>query len=506
MSGNDSEYLRLMASAIYDTGISIERKQQLEWSLKKNVAAAKKKYINSHPAYQILDEEWFHDYLCHCMSIQGLCKYVMEEESWKWAKRSYIQNLAADVRLYAEKWADGISDLEEMALRNFYRMLMLAMRETVKPLKHGYLLPFRVKSVCGRQDEDLDFLSVPDGRERQIYHWLVRHWEEPVPEMMERYARQYYDRHLMNVDFRKAVIWKTDSSMAYHGEDAEMLTLFAERFGYDMPSEKARELLIWSPYYGRGQGNWLPARYLPETEIREQIIENLMSGELKGDVMRWHIRYCIDYEIRECAPVILKAAGNPIRNVWVRKDALEYACHMLGIHEVCRDFLPGLKGELFFFVADFFRNTGDRELSDLIWNYGEQCPRQKLRSDICLTFMQDRRGVESLRRHLQKRNGMPRGWVFPGPAEAVRNICNIELADELEKLLRMAWKEGFRDDPDDSLLNAAAAALVTVGHSDAQGYKRVREIFERLMELYRNEEEKVAVIKQWIAESRIQGK
>lgn len=83
-----------------------------------------------------------------------------------------------------------------------------------------------------------------------------------------------------------------------------MVTLFAERFGYDMPKEKAKELLFWSPYPGR-QRSWLPKRYLTEEEIREQVIANMMTGELKGDVMRWHIRYCIDHNIRECAPVIL---------------------------------------------------------------------------------------------------------------------------------------------------------------------------------------------------------
>lgn len=764
--------LKLIAAVIYDIGIPIEEKRSFERSLKRNIREAQKKYINNHEAYGVLEEEWFHRYLRHCMSVQGLCRYTLEKESWKWAKRIYIRNLASDVRVYADVWADGISDAQEMALRNFYRMLMRVMDETVKPLKQGYLLPLTYETVYGIRREDraagryagrsaqigaaevLSAIRIPEeaekasaflGRWREygdwdiwleeaiscyrspkggdwetaelvyryavdyradvlagllrqyfirtgtlwlvilweigrmeageknwwvlsslvneeakrrlveeyrnhkledhqircclkalitsriyqqywtgdvpdedpyyralielyrervrlgqweyewvdyealiadgeaaylaaltdreryyslaeelleagkrddwtriefwdypreilsrrldlkavardfylnrddmsmrkwmvclagaqwehyasfyIYQWLTRHQRKRVPDEIERQARQYYDRHVGTVDFRGAIIWKTDSSMDYQGAVAEMVTLFAERFGYDMPKEKAKELLFWSPYPGR-QRSWLPKRYLTEEEIREQVIANMMTGELKGDVMRWHIRYCIDHNIRECAPVIFRAARNPVRNVWVRKDALAYACGLMGIREACKELLPGLKGELFFFVVDYFRDTLDRELADIVWNYGEEYPSQKLRSDICLILMQDRRGVESLSRHLQRRNGMPTELVSPGPAEAIRGIRRVELTDELERLLRSAWRPGFRDDPDDGLMDAAAAALVQIARSGGEGYERVMQVFERLMVRYREDEGKVSAIKAWVRESR----
>lgn len=769
--------LKLISDVVHGIGIPIEGKRIFERSLRRNMREAQKKYINNHEAYGVLDQPWFHRYLRHCMSIQGLCRYMLEEECWKWAKRIYIRTLAADARAYADVWGDGISDAEEMALRNFYRMLMRVLEGTIKPLKRGFLLPLTYETAYGiRKDDRLDgkasgrrvkdeveyLLSVPgdlagdpklaeraaaflggargdenwaawleeavlcyqppeegdwetaeyvyrcavdyraeffagllrqyfsrtgtlwtmilreisrmeageknwwvlsslideeaerrlgeeyrnhrledrqikcclkalitsriyqqfwtgdvssddpyyrtlielyqervrlrqwdyewvdyealiaDGeavylaaltdRKRYlslveelleagkrddwtriefwdypreilnrrldlkavardfylnrddmsmrkwmvclagaqwehyasfyIYQWLTRHQRKRVPDEIERQVRQYYDRYVEKVDFSKAIIWKTDSSMDYHGGIAEMVALYAERFGYDMPKEKARELLFWSAYTGRGQRDWLPERYLTKEEIREQVILNVMSGELKGDVMRWHIRYCIDHGIRECAPVILRTARNPVRNVWVRKDALAYACGLMGIREVCEDLLPGLKGELFFFVVEYFRDTLDRELADIVWNYGEEYPSQKLRSDICLTLMQDRRGVESLSRHLQRRNGMPMELILPGPAEAIRGIRRLELTDELELLLRAAWKPGFRDDPDDSLVDAAAAALVHIAYNGEEGYERVMQVFERLMVKYREDEEKVSAINGWVGECR----
>lgn len=153
-------------------------------------------------------------------------------------------------------------------------------------------------------------------------------------------------------------------------------------------------------------------------------------------------------------------------------------------------------------MVDYFRDTLERELADIVWNYGEEYPSQKLRSDICLILMQDRRGVESLSRHLQRRNGMPTELVLPGPTEAIRGIRRVELVDELELLLRAAWKPGFRDDPDDSLMDAAAAALVQIACSSGEGYERVMQVFERLMVRYREDEGKVSAIKVWVGECR----
>lgn len=565
--------LNLMSSVICSAGLpdygrwsvpAGKKQQNLKRILKRYMAEAQKKYINNHEAYKVLDTGWFQEYLCQQTSIQDLCRYALEEESRQGARSIYVRELAADVRIYAAAGANGISDVEETALRNFYRMLMRTVQNTVKSLSQGYLLPMTVRTLHGQlearhQDDVLagdeavylealtdkehycalieellelgkrsdwtrrEFGEYPweilekrcdlrwvawdfylNRDEKSIREWMVflagRRWEHfasfyifywlkirqemHVPDQIEAQVRQYYDKYIGSVDIRGAVIWKTDSRMSCQSSIAEMLILFAERFRYDMPKEKARELLFWCPYPAGGQGEWLPARYLTETEIREQVAANLQAGDLKGDVLRWHIHYCLDYHIQECAQIILKIARNPVRNVWVRKDALKYVCSMMEVKSVCRTLLPELKGELFFFAAEQFMDTEDEELAELIWDYGERYPRQKLRCDIYLTFMQNRRGVESLRRHLQRRKGMPKEMMVPGPAEAVREIYRVELADELEKLLQAVCKPDFRDDPYDPLLSAVEAALSRIASDSARGSDCVAQIYKRLRDKY----------------------
>lgn len=565
--------LNLMTSVICSAGlpeygrwsVPDEKKQQnLKRILKRHMAEAQKRYINNHEAYKLLDSDWFYDYLCRHTSVQEVCRYILEGEGRQRERNAYVRMLAAVVGKYSIECAEGISGMEETALRNFYRMLMKTVQDTVQSLNQGYLMPSSgriwrgdLKNVREEADPDRDetaylellsdhkryrswieallaqggqedwtrkeFLEYPRdilrshcelswiardyylnrdeksvrewmdflaGRRWEhfasfyIFNWLKRNHREAVPDQIEAQIRQYYDKYIGSADIRGAVTWKTDSSMSYQGSIAEILILFAEYFQYDMPKEKAKELLFWCAYPGAGSGEWLPARYLTETELREQVVANLLAGDLKGDVLRWHIRYCLDHQVQECDGIIFRTARNPVRNVWVRKDALEYACSMMGIRSVCQTLLPELKGEVFFFVAEQFLDTEDRELAELIWDYGERYPRQKLRCDIYLTVLQDRRGVESLRRHLQRRNGMPKEVMIPGPAEAVREIHRMELTGELEKLLQAAWRPGFRDDPCDSLRSAVEAALLRIADRSREGELCVAQIFGRLKEKY----------------------
>lgn len=590
MNAQTSEMLLdLMTLVICDAGLSDHglrpasgerERREVRRRLEKNMAKLQKRYINRHEAYNVLDTDWFYEYLRQFAPVQELLFHVLDRDLWKRTNCFYVRELAAEARAYAADRFGGISDIEERALRNFYRMLMKTVQNTIKSMSKGYLLPGTGQITYGVQYEQAsgadahwtalanrerylslirellklggkqdwtrkEFGEYPweifemrwdlravawdyylNWDEKSIREWMVclageqwehyasfyifcrlkRHRGQGVPKEIEASIRRYYDRNIEAADIKGSVLWKTDSSMSYQGRAVEPLILFAEQFGYAMPKVKARELLFRCAYTGiadqERQMEWLPERYLTKAEIREQVITNMMTEDLKGDVMRWHISYCMDDHIEACAPVILKAAKNPIRNMWVRKEALSYACDMMGIQEVCRGILPGLKGELFFFVAESFCDTENPALADLVWNYGERYPRQKIRSDICLTFMQDKRGVESLCGHLQRRNRAPMEQGALNLAEAIRGIHRVDLADELETLLLAFWRPGFRDNPDDSLIHAAAAALVDIAQSGETGYERVMQILERLMVRFREEEEKVAAIKQWVRESR----
>lgn len=515
-------------------------KRSLRWILKKTLARAKKRFINGHEAYNVLDTDWFCDYLRHCLPIGEIFGYVWDGQLWKRTSFIFVRELVAGVRTYAADRSCRISATEEMALRNFFRMLIKTVRDILKYVSEGYLLPqtghmaykegsttaFLADTYQEALTDQKKYLSLvrkmlelggqEDWTKRKFgeYPWevlethleirevawdfylnrdekSVREWmdclageqwehyasfyifcrlkrfgERGIHQETETWIRRYYEKYIESADIKGSIVWKTDNIMLYQRWRVEPLILFARRFGYGMSKTKAKELLFRCAYTGdgnrTGKDEWLPERYLTKEEIREQIITNLMREDLKGDVMRWHIRYCMDHHIGACTSVILKTARNPIRNTWVRKEALAYICKSMDIHAVCRDILPGLRGELFFFVAETFRDTESPELADLIWNYGERYSGQKLRCDICLVHMQDPRGVESLRRHMQRRNGMPPEPAAYELAEAVRGIYRAELADELEKFVRAASRTGFRDNPEDSLLDASLTALAAI--------------------------------------------
>lgn len=597
--------LDLMATALSSAGLlgggrwpvsDLARKRSLQRALKKRMTEAQKIYINSHEAYRVLDADWFRSYLCEGSVIFDLCNYMLREEYWKWARGVYVRDLAVEAGAYAARYAGGISDQEEMALRNFFRMLMKTVQDVRADRKRGFLLALTWETelpvwevdrlpvyrdaltdqkqylalveellLLGNREDwtkkgfweyprtvleerpelkavardfylNRDVERVREWRDClagrrwehnascSVFHWLKRNPGEAVPAEMEAWVREYYDRRIGTVDIRGSVYWKTDSNMVHRSYQADELILYAERFSLEMPEEKARELLFRCAYEGKAQGgaqpdvpsDWLPARYLTEAKIREQVITNLLTEDLKGDVMRWHIRYCRDHKIRECETVIRKLVKSPIRNLCVRMDALVYVCDGMSASEACQEVLSGLRGEMFFFGVEQFLDSRDGELADLVWAFGEQYPRQKYRCDIYLTLLQDRRGVESLRRHLQRRNGIPLDEVVPGPAEAVGQICSLELVEELERFLQTAWKDGFRDsgqvgggqvdggsaddglDSSGSLWEAAATALIGLACRGAREREQVMAVFDRLLERHHGDKKKTAKIHAWI--------
>lgn len=514
--------------------------RNLKWILKKTLARARKRFINGHEAYNVLETDWFYEYSRHGLPIQQIFGYALDGQLWKRTGFLFVRELVAGARTYAADRNCRMSGPEEMALRNFFRMLIKTARDILNYLNNGYRLPqaeHTAYGACGRTAFLMDayqealtnqekYLSLvrkmlelggqEDWTKRKFgeYPWeilethleirevawdfylnrdemSVREWMDCLagekwehyasfyifcrlkrfggscvhPEM-EMWIRQYYEKYIESADIKGSILWKTDNSMAYQLWRVEPLILFARRFGYGMSKTKAKELLFRCAYTGTGnqpgRGEWLPERYLTKEEIQEQVITNLMTEDLKGDVMRWHIRYCVDHHVEACNSVIFKTAKNPIRNIWVRKEALAYVCKTMDIHAVCKEILPGLRRELFFFVVELFRDTGDPELADMIWNYGERYSGQKLRCDICLVQMQDRRGVESIRRHIQRRNGMPPAPAAYELAEAVRGIRRAELRDELEKFVCAARKNGFRDNQEASLLDASMEALAAI--------------------------------------------
>ena len=213
----------------------------------------------------------------------------------------------------------------------------------------------------------------------------------------------------------------------------------------------------------------------PETaEVR--ILNNLMYEKLENDEMWWHIRYCIDHEIRGVEELMVNVAKNGQWKAWVRQAAAEYACRFMDVGTICIELLSGLHGKLFYWTAEQFIDTRDKRLKDQLRNYARYYTGQEMQQDVCLVKMQDKDGVRRICGYLERLKRMSRTVEPMDPILAIGEIESAELLEELGRLTDLLMRDDFRDRKWNGLQAALVSALARVASAGEKEYEQVMEL------------------------------
>lgn len=324
--------------------------------------------------------------------------------------------------------------------------------------------------------------------EQESAYYLMRrlrgHGHSEISDTIRQYISQYYNRNIATSDFCLKRLMGREDGPNRQGMQVDMLLCFAGRFSFDMPQNKRKALLLFCAYPPPEGSFWLPRNYLTEEEIRDTVQENLRRGIVNDMVLGWHIRYCMDYPDAECTARMISIACNQTRKKWVRRIAIQCACRLVDVRTACDTIMPRIQGDMFFFVAEQYRQSGDERLAALVWRYGEKYASHKLRCDVTLIHLQDRRGMERFLEHVEKRRQIPPECRAYHVTDAIRRINRPELIAVLKGYLFLCLRDNFRDNPEDSLLDAVCDALVGIGSARETEQKAVRRIFEEALERY----------------------
>jgi hypothetical protein len=221
-----------------------------------------------------------------------------------------------------------------------------------------------------------------------------------------------------------------------------------------------------------------------DEEIRARVIYNLENEKLDNDEMWWHIRYCIDHEIRDYTDLMSRVAKHKCWKAWVRQAAAEYNCRFMEIGEVCERLLSGLSGKLFYWIIAQFADTKDERLKECLREYAEYYTGQEMLKDISLVKMQDRGGVGKIRRYLERMKHVPERMEDPDSVLALGSIREVELLEELDRLLDLMMRENFRDRTCNGLQAALVSALSNIAVRGRQEYVRVMELLDGKVAYY----------------------
>lgn len=249
----------------------------------------------------------------------------------------------------------------------------------------------------------------------------------------------------------------------------ESICLIRQKIAQGMAEEETGYLV------GSGDG-W-------RRETGALLYRSLKEEELEENEIWWCIRCCIDYDIRDCADLIVGIAKGSYQKAWIRQTAVEYVCRTMDAKEACEKMLP-LYGRLFYWALDQYADSSDEQLKTLMMDYADSHSGQEMYRDICLVKMQDKEGLRGIRHYLERMRHVPKNIETPDPIEAIGRVKSGELLDELEKLLVLLMRDNFRDRSFDGLQTALVFAFSGVACS---GERHKKKVFD-LLNKYRQKE------------------
>lgn len=361
-------------------------------------------------------------------------------------------------------------------------------RYDMQLLRDEYLYAYGNRTVAEWQS---DLAGTAWEREVGGYwkRWLCRRTSaEAAPSLLD-----YYNHMQACVDFALNTLANRQDGPNWQGMQVDMLLYFAKRFSWEVPERNVKELLKFCQYPPAAGEVWLPERYMTKSQIRQEIVRNIKQGLCSDMVLGWHISYCIDHEIDECRDKINKISKNPARKMQTRRLAAEYVCRYMDVEAACKEFLPGMKGDAFFYSVKQYANTGNGRLAEMVWHYGERYIIHKMRCDVLLVHMQNRRGIQSFLHHIRRRHKLPpesREYDIIG---AIRGLSHPEILEDLGQFFLLSLKDTFKDDPEYSMRDASAEALVRA----AQEYEQeiVSAVFAEALKQYGEVPEKAEYIR-----------
>lgn len=415
-----------------------------------------------------------------------LCTAAERREWKRQGEKAYLtalMNRDAYLKLINEFLEQGCRDDWERGTLHDYPVEVYRKRYEMRLLWSDYINTAGDQTVgewmAYLQGEDWEHASAG-----YLMRWLRKHENSEIPVPIRQYITQYYYRNIDKTDFYLEPFTSGDDSSNPYGLRVLALVYFATVFSLEIPQNKTEELLFLCKYPPSERHEWLPSVYFSKEELCEQIARNLKAGIANETVLSWHILYCIDHPDDVYTDTIARVAKNQLRKKWVRQIAMQYICKRMDADTACEQILPRMQGDMFFFVAEQYRRAGSERLARLVWHYGEKYATHKLRCDVMLIHLQNRRGIDSFINHIEKRHMLPVECRGYGAVEAIRNIDAPELLDELERFFALGLKNSFRDEPVNGILEAASDAMVHMAFVNPEEYDAVSDIFHRYLKQY----------------------
>ena len=309
----------------------------------------------------------------------------------------------------------------------------------------------------------------------EIYNTLLHHGDKIIVcDEQKRYIETYCRMQLQEIDFQNEIS-DTKNGTTFTNRSM-MVIFFSTYFNFEYSTNIYLNMLFVSPWFFRSKYNDIPSdgvplyltNHLSDSDIKNKIKHNLAEEKLCLDVIDMYIQYCKNNEYDWAITAAEAICSNPDSGSWRKRSAIEY----LGI----------IKGNEY--IHDKYLNTDDRELMDCIISvtFNHNNSRLKDRLEELNRSSQDGKDYLTTLIMLNSRHGLRRYYeiakadmkatdmnddmCIDSTLDAISDIFDPNLLDELENLRILLFTPGFQDKGDFGLHNSLYKAYQNVANTD----------------------------------------
>lgn len=304
-------------------------------------------------------------------------------------------------------------------------------------------------------------------------------------------------KYISKANFRNAIKYTRYNNAGRSWSTNQLcvcLWFFKYKFNFNYPLNTLLDMLEFE-YYINGEkiGISYLTKEIEKQKLNKRIIDNLKNRNIHMDVFENHIEYCIENNIASC----ILSVGSHLTDKKLpfdeRDEAYKYIVHFYGIQEFVKQFFYYLDEDYQNHLLEKIAILDNDILKDWSINKLKKCRKisKKMFYAKYLILMQKKEGIKYYIRWTEKNNMV---YIdakrYDDINDALSKINNKNLIEDLLKLLKITYRDGFKDKRFDGIYSNIRKALINIASKNQENCIKIIHGLRKLIEESNNDQYK----------------
>lgn len=270
------------------------------------------------------------------------------------------------------------------------------------------------------------------------------------------------------IDFRKSIKYTSETKFSI-SQMAWYLWYFAIKLEIKYPEDVLLDMLqIELCLSDVKSGMDYIVQNVSMYKVKERVIENLKTKDIRGSVFENHVNYCVENQIYECEIAVKNVLEDNKRSLMDRKQAVKYLVNILGGERFLLKYENLIQGEEYWQLFNIvFENDGcslNTYLEENLFKETDEDVQMKyakllIDNNSCI-------GLEFyVKWMLHNRKSYRKDAYYYGINAAIAKVRNPQAIDLLIQAIELSYETDFDDNGFETMGGCARKALIAIAKS-----------------------------------------